>query len=355
MVRRPQPPEPVVPDSVTIQEFDGLLNTRALERLGPKDLFKASDVDLDDAGQARRRRGQTLVDAADYHSLYASSEHVFVVRNGTLGYLDDASAFHSLGMSAGSPFVAYTEVAKDVYFSSSAVSGVIRPDLTVGAWGQRGGAGEWVSPVITPTDTLQPISGQLLVPPPLATALTYLNGRIYLAAGRVLWATELYLYGLVDRTRTYFYYEDDITMLGAVDDGIYVGTTQGVYFQSGPSLREMKREPATVGGALPGSLVVVPRGMLAPDVVGGLPADQQDVVMFTTTQGIHVGMNGGVVKNVSAARVVMPAAQRAAAMFRDQDGIAQYIASLDSDGAPTFSARVGDSIEAELIRHSGVP
>ena len=54
------PQDPNLPDTVIVGAYDGLKNTVAPERMGPKDLQKAINIDLDDSGQPRRRRGYEL-------------------------------------------------------------------------------------------------------------------------------------------------------------------------------------------------------------------------------------------------------------------------------------------------------
>lgn len=338
------------PDSVVLNQFTGLRNTVTRERLGPTDLYQGKDVDLDDAGQLRRRRGQTKVGTGSFHSLYQGPDKLLVVKDGTLCRLWPNYTTTTVLAGAGSWPVACVLVGPDVYFASEVISGVLGDDDVVTPWGYVSSGGTWLSPVVTPTDTLHPVAGKLLGRPPMATALAHFNGRIYLANGRTLWATELYLYGYVDRTKNYIYFEDDITALGAVDDGIYVGTQSATWFLSGP-FGQMKRVSAAIAGALPGSMVTLPRGALSPEVAGNAPTSQQDVAMFMTDHGICVGLNGGTVVNLTQGKVVFPGAASAAAMYREQDGIHQYVAVSDSGGTPSSTARIGDYVDAEIIRH----
>ena len=338
------------PDSIVLNQFTGLRNTVTRERLGPADLYQGKDVDLDDAGQLRRRRGRTKVGTGSFHSLYEGTEKTLVVKDGVLCRLWPNYTTTALLTGAGDWPVSYVPVGPDIYFASEVISGILGTNDTVSPWGYVSAEGTWLSPVVTPTDTLHPVAGKLLGPPPMATALTCFNGRIYLASGRTLWATELYLYSYVDRTKNYLYFEDDITALGMVDDGIYVGTQSAVWFLSGP-FGQMKRTPAAVAGVLPRSMVVVPRGALSPEVAGNAPTSQQDVVMFMTNHGMCVGLNGGAVVNLTMGKVDFPYAVSASAVYRQQDSIHQYVAVADSGGTPSSTARIGDYVDAEIIRH----
>jgi hypothetical protein len=191
---------------------------------------------------------------------------------------------------------------------------------------------------------LQPIAGKLLGAPPLAHALAYFNGRIYLASKRTLWATELYLYRYVDKTRTFLMFEDDITVLGAVADGLYVGTGSALWFLAG-SFGEMRRMRVYSAGCLPGSMVVSGAYPQAEGRVG-----TRTSLLVMTTEGLCRCQDGGTVYNVTEDRVWFPEATHAAAMYREQDGINQYVGVLNSAGDPMSTARLGDYVDAEIRR-----
>ena len=342
-----QPPAPSPQqDSVTLSGFKGLRNTVTSERLSGDELETAVNVDLDDAGQARRRRGYTLKSAGSFHSLFTASEVTYGVKDGALGIIRPDYSFETLRSGLGDDPVAYVEVGDDVYFSSATASGIVT-DGTVSDWGAQVSPGEWLSPVINPTTTLGAIGGKLLGKPPLATALTYFNGRIYLANEQTLWATELYLYRYVDKTKNYRLFEAPITALGAVTDGIYVGTTTTLWFMSG-SFNEMRRIKTVDQGILPGSMIDVPSHLVASQ-----PASTKNVLLVMTAGGLCVCQDGGTVYNVTTPQMVFPDAVSAAAMFRAQDGINQYVGVLNSAGTPASAARIGDYVDAEIRRFRG--
>ena len=346
------PQAPPAVDSVTIQQFGGLRNTITAERLEPGDFETAENIDLDDAGQVHRRRGYTLVSAGNYHSIFETRRAVYGVKNAALGVVNPDYTFTSLLSGVGSEPLAYVQVGDNVYFSSPLTSGVIAEDGTVSAWGAVVDAGQWISPVVNPTDTLGAIRGRQLGAPPMASALAYLNGRIYLAHDRDVWATELYLYTLVDKTRNFLRFEADITVLGAVSDGLYVGTQDAVWFLGG-AFREMKRIQVSQYGALPGSLVYVPAGMVSPEMVRTANGESPDAVLFMTSSGLIAGLDSGVTRNLTQDRMLFPDARSVAALFRRQDGVNQYIGVVDSGGTPQTAARIGDYVDAEIRRFQG--
>lgn len=342
------------PDPIVFDGWTGLKNTVKPERLGPKELSRAVNIDLDDVGQPHRRRGYTLKLAGDCHSLFTSDGGtVYGVKSNVLGIFNPNYSFTALksGLNSdprgGLAPLAYVQVGPTIYYSSAQDNGVIDTiGLAVSTWGPSQDI--FLSPVLNPTANLPAIRGRLLGKPPLATALTYYNGRIYLAQGRTLWATEMFAYNLVDKTKNFMMFEHDITMLGTVADGIYVGTTAGVWFVDGTiSGGGMKRRPVMDTGVIPGSMASVPKELANPPQVGN---DVNVSICFMTDAGFCIADDGGTAYNLTEDKYFFPGAQRAAAMFRRQDGYNTYVAVLDSEGTPVQNAAFGDYLDATIIR-----
>lgn len=348
-------------DSVTFDKFSGIKNTLTEERLssggtdrtGKKlgaELAEAMNVDIDDAGQIKRRRGRVKVGAGNFHSLRDIEGPVFVVKDGNLCRLFPDYTTVVLRFNVGQDHISYVKVDDSVYFSSRTTSGIIdTKTFTVSEWGHEstdGGEGRWLSPVINPTDYLPAVRGKLLGAPPNADYLTYFNGRIYMAAGKTLWATELYLYNYVDKTRTFLSFEADITGVAAVTDGLYVGTTEAVYFLSG-SFGQMTRIKLSDAGMVPNSMVEVPA-----DVVRD-GSSSRNAVMFMTRFGVFTGLDGGVASNLTQSRVEFPVSTHAAPMYRLQDGMNQYVAVTNNGGTPVGASRIGDFVDVEIRRFQG--
>lgn len=347
-----RPPEDA-PESIVLQGFSGIKNTVAPERLTGADLEKALNIDLDDVGQARRRRGYTRKDPSSWHSIRDQKDgKTYGVKDGVLGIIRADYSFFSLGITVGDAPVCYTSVDHHVYFSSVAAQGVIQPSEIIVPWGATDGQGEWLSPVIAPTDTLGAVSGQLLGDPKVASILEAYNGRIYMANGKTLWVTELFRYHYVDRTRNFMQFEHEITMLMAMTDGIYVGTTGGLYFIHGRMLGEFKLSIVVASPVLPGSGVWVPTDLVHPQAING-PVPTGDAAVFMTEAGICAGFDGGSCYNLTQAKVTFPRAVSAAALFRQLDGVNQFLVAADSAGGPAANARIGDYVDAEIIRFGG--
>lgn len=341
------------PDSVTFANWEGLRNTVTRERLKPTELERAVNIDIDDAGQIHRRRGYTKVANGNYHSIFSNQfGRMYVVKDGTLGALYPNYTFEPLLPGVGSDALDYVQVGDDVYFSSATSSGVIDANNIVSQWGMPVAPNQWLSPVVRPTETLPPTRGKFISAPPMATALTYWNGRIYMAHENTVWATELYLYNYVDKTKNFLQFESPVTMLATVTDGLYVGTTGSVWFLSGP-FNEMKRIPIMSYGVMPQSSIVVPAELIKPQISQDPQSPIRNAVLFLTKTGLCAGFDGGVIYNLTQAEVLFPEAVSAAPMFRRQDGVNTYVAVTNSGGTPSANTRMGDYVDVEIRRFQG--
>lgn len=340
------PPE--APSSILLGSFTGIKNTVSEERLGKDDLAAAVNVDIDDAGQLRRRRGMVQRDTRRCHSAKTLGNITLIVLEGVLGQLFPDYSFTAIATVGDDP-LCYARVGDTIYYSGESTSGKIVQGIR-SDWGEAG-AGTWVSPVIRPTPTLGQIRGKQLTAPPNATCMEVYKGRIYLGAGPVIWATETYKYDRVDRTRNFLPFEAEVTMIAAVDDGLYVGTVDELMFMAGTLDAGFKLTHITQGGVIPGSCVVVPYSKSLPQARSG-PVPEGSGPLFMSASGIIVGTNSGNAFNLTQDRTVFPGAVNAAALYREDQGANSYIAVADSAGGPVANARIGDYVDAEIIRAS---
>lgn len=333
-------------DPQLYNSFTGLKNTVSEERLSPTDLAVAENVDIDDAGQLHRRRGFTLVASGDYHSLHSAPTDVYVTKDGDLCVLNRDYTTVTLATGVGSRAVAYVDIGDETYVSTETSSWVIA-NRAATSWGAPVSPTSWESPVVNPTATLPEVGGVLTSAPPTATSLAYLNGRIYLADDRLLWATELYRYQHIDRTKNYIQFEAPITGIVGATDGLYVGTTEAVYFLAG-TFGEMVRTTVVDSGLVSGSIVIAD-----PKDLGEQAAGSKAAVFFLTHLGVYAGLDSGVCYALTQEAFIFPTAQSAAAMYRQQDGVGQYVGVMNSSGTPTSNARFGDYVDAEIRRFTG--
>lgn len=342
-----QPPSSQPPESIVLTEFDGLRNNINEERLSPKDLVRALNIEIDDVGQIRRRRGYRLRLPGVWHSAQTVGGRSFAVCNGVLGELYAGFQFVPLASVGGDP-VSYVDVGHTTYFSSESASGKI-VGMEVFPWCERGDQAQLISPVMTPDEFLGPVGGRLFRSPPLFSEIEHYKGRIYGAAGRYLWGTELYLYDYVDINRNFIPFEAPITAIGATTDGLYVGTTKQLLFLEGTLSQGFKITEIASSPVLKGSMITLPNSKVHPQAMDQPVADG-DALLIMTQVGICAATPGGNIYNLTQDRMVFPAAAQAATMWREDQGINSYVAVLDSGGTPSANARIGDFADAQIIR-----
>jgi len=353
-----QPPQ--APETLILSSFDGVKNTVTPERLKTTDLEAAVNVDIDDEGQLHRRRGYVLMNDQRCHSLKTLGGYTFCAAQGILFRLQEDWALNLIyDFNEGTNGPVSITMVGDTFYASDGAQSIkfwympshqnARPSgFAVDQWGAA--VATWLSPVISPTDTLGAIGGKLLGPPPTATLLEYYRGRIYMVHGSTLWTTDLYLYDHVDKTRNFLQFEHDITMLAAADDGLYVGTTEKLYFLHGVFSEGMKRDIVMDTGVVKGSCVPLPASRVHPQARQGNPVPEAGAFMFLTNDGVCAAFDGGEVYNLTRNRVVFPGAIASAAMVRDLDGFMSYVVTADAGGSPSSTARIGDYIDAEIVR-----
>lgn len=405
-----------------LKNFTGLANTVAAEAIPEGGLVEALNVDIDDAGRIRRRRGTQSIHAGRFHSLFQTSDNaVFVVRDGMFSKLNARMDTAPL-LSVGDEKLHYVQVGDRVYAKSttqafsfdssgsvlpwgiphvpafavqSAPGAIFAGDCGVVATyvrtadGQEGGASEvrYVSTaggilvsgipdleghtanvylsagdnvsylaatrvagstmLTSPVQRLGvPLRTFGMYPPVGRGPLAKSFGRVYIADGHVLWATEPHQFEWVDRAAGYKVMESRITFLASVAAGVFVGTESGVYFMAGP-FDAARLSPVSNQGAPEQTPQEI-------DLAYVLKGDQQGVgVLFMTDGGICVGLANGQVINLTNKQFEFPKASEVSVLYRKQDGLNQFVGVSSHPGTPTGSARFGDFVDAEIIRHKG--
>ncbi len=405
-----------------LKQFTGLANKVAPEALPAATIVEATNVDVDDGGRLRRRRGTTLIQAGGFHSLYAPSDEVaYVVKDGDLCRMAESTALTTIYAGVGDDHLSYVRVG-DRTFAKSRTQALSFSDTGMAQdWGiplvpafmpSAGGgdacqvavtyrrdsdgleggavmaldtsltdgglvtisgipalAGHTASVYVTTPngETLflaaDRVTGSVTVsaaatngvqirtmnmgPPVGCGPLAWLFGRILIADEKTLWATEPYQYELLDLVAGYKMMEADITFLGSVVDGVFIGTEAGVFFMGGTfesaklvrvsTRRAPKQQPSTV------------------DMASVLKGEEQGVgVLFLTDGGVCVGQPGGKVINLTSKIFEFPKAAEVAVMARVQDGLNQFVGVASHPSTPTGSARFGDIVDAEIVRFKGV-
>ena len=131
-----------------------------------------------------------------------------------------------------------------------------------------------------------------------------------------------------DRFNVVAGFKDQITMVKAVNDGLFVGTLGGTFFLSGDGvkgsaegIRGFTQKRLNPFGAIYGSTVKVP----------GKKEKGSEVVMWLTANGVYAGRDGGACEDVSEDRVLVPSGSMAAAFVRQTGDDWHYVVSIGGE------------------------
>lgn len=164
------------------------------------------------------------------------------------------------------------------------------------------------------------LATQFLSAPPPGEHLAYFAGRVLLARSNWLYPSEPFAPELFDLRRTYSF-TGRITLVAPVDDGVYLGTEGQIVWLPGKDPEKWEYLPRAAYGAIAGTLAYGDAEDVAEGATG--PA-----VYFASTEGVCVGLNGGVFRNLTGERFNYPVTSVGAGLVRKSRGSVQYLATL---------------------------
>lgn len=180
-----------------------------------------------------------------------------------------------------------------------------------------------------------PLRTQYATVPPLGQLLEYLNGRLYIAQGSVLWFTDALNYDIHVPMKHFMMFSDRITMVKAVPDGLFVSADQ-TYFVASPGTDDVVRRVAVPCKAIEGAACNLP--------------DTTDVIWFSE-RGFVRGGTGGAIKMLTDAQIAVDKYARGALSFDESDGHRSIIAALSG---PTAGNASTDFTAADVVRRAEI-
>jgi len=273
------------------------LNTRAApSRLvadpetGMCELAQAINVDVDQFYRICRRPGaKGTICSVSAHSLFTALNHTVFVSGTDLCRLENDYNHTVLANLTSESRMSYLHLPDMIFFSNGQDKGVIDLDTwSVHPWE----AGTYHGPR-TDREFHSPPPGQLLE--------IYL-GRIFIAANDVVWYTEPYAYHWVDYSENFLVQSSWVTMLRAVNGGMFIGTTTGLFFLQGNFERLDRISSAAV---VIGTDVLCEKDDLQRDLVEGIRQTGPGIIC-TSNEGILFLGEGGFVRNLTKDRLEYP-------------------------------------------------
>lgn len=178
----------------------------------------------------------------------------------------------------------------------------------------------------------------LAVKPYPSTRLVPYKGRLWGASGAVLWHTsELSPHWLFPATG-FLAFESPIRMLGAAEDGIYVGLADRTYYLQGGHPGDMTQRLVSTIGASAGGGEPLPADVFAAQ--GAFPSRQ---CAWWDVEGVLcIGKPGGVIVRPTVDRYSAGSITRAASSYRARHGLRQWLSVLRSDDPITGPLQASD-------------
>ncbi len=274
---------------------------------GQTPLAVAVNVDVDISGRITRRKGYVKVYEGPAHSLFYAPEAALClfVTGSSLCILTKAyTAIELRSDLTPGLTMAYVEAGPFIFYMNGKEKGKI-VNQTDNAWV----AGDYVGPETTKTFS----------DPPLGKILELYNGRIYIGSDNVIWYSEPFAYSWFDLARNWIEFSSPVTMIKAVDDGLYVSDSSAVFFLGGPTPTEFSIKMVSKTPAIAGTAVVIDMSMVGDGSRAGSKG-----ALWLSPGGIHLGMQGGQVANLTEKRLVLPDGVIGAGLYKD----GAYIATI---------------------------
>jgi len=227
---------------------------------------RAENFDLTNKRNMRRRDGYRVLSShTNLHSLWAHGDNCFFMDGDKLYRLNaDFTTTLLLDDFALTP-MNYQQVYGKTYFTNGSEIGWIDED--------------GVSPLPTTTDEFK-----LTMPP--GHLMEFYNQVLYVAVGNIVYCSDPLFPAQYDFRRGLIPFESRITMLKAVDDGLWVSDSEGIYFLNGSTVYDFSSQSRQVSPVIERSAVVIDGRFLGTD------SNAKTVIMLTPS-GICLGSNGG--------------------------------------------------------------
>jgi len=161
-----------------------------------------------------------------------------------------------------------------------------------------------------------------------------LGARTFTATGRLLRYTMPFS-NEYDPKKSTIEYPVPIIMIVAIDVGMWLSTTEKLYFHSG-------RNPSELGGFSVTAEYDFPAIMGTGERVHATKLGIENdgfVAVFATTKGICYGTATGSLTNMSEGRYSYKAGHRGISQLREENGMVQYLVKMINQDAESYNAK----------------
>ena len=291
-----------------IKGFRGKSNlsdpARILPSGGSSFLSECRDADIDDEFMIHRRGGfrAPIFPGGGIHSLWSNGDICLFVQGADLKRLNPDYTAATIFSGAGSARMVCVAVAGTVYLTNGTLIGFMRD----------GAFNLFPDPQQTYKSAM--VAGHLI---------ECFNGRLYVTRDNEIWFSDPMAYMRTDKRRNFKQLASRITLLSAVEDGIYVSDLEGTYFMGGGGPREAILIDKADYPAIPHTAHKIDA-----DRIGGL-GFSGPAVLWASRMGICIGGNQGQFKNITEEHFrIQGKPFSAGSIIRKEDGIYQLVCTI---------------------------
>jgi hypothetical protein len=170
-----------------------------------------------------------------------------------------------------------------------------------------------------------PLRTSQLGPLPAGQVVGAYNGYSFVASGPYLWYSLSFEYELCHLRDGYIHMGAPVRTFAPVSDGVYVGLESETVFLSGADPAAFESVTVAPYGAVLGTEREVRNDLISKDGVKGT------AVMWASTEGICLGLNGGQFTNLTSERYSLAGTpERGASLFKVRNGTPQFLTTLDA-------------------------
>jgi len=265
------------------------------------DLSEATNIDINNGYGIDMRPGQTLKSSFVCHSAFSDGFSCLCVKGGTLySFLPGEWVFSPLLVIGDDTRMRYTAAAGRIYFTNGSV------------------IGEYFNGVARlfgrPTD---PNKGIL----PAGQAICFFRGHLYTFCDNILYESDTGKIGQYDLESGLKRFPEEGVLLAPCLNGLYAGTTKGVYFGEGSSFAKMPFVKVSEHRAFD-----LPVQYEDASQIDGLSMEGRYPV-FMNSEGPCLGLPSGQIRQLPVERYKPAAGTTGASIIRKANGQHHYIAA----------------------------
>lgn len=254
---------------------------------GVQELSKAINVNIDRTGRIYRRRGYERVNSTPCHSVWQGPDRSYCVAQNSICQINEDYSFTPLtDYSYPEERCWFLNVNRDIFWSNRFQHGLLMNGEISTGWD-----------FMMPQSKSDP---RYLSEMPSGECLELFNGRIWVAVDNVIFFSEPLGYYACDKARNWFMFDSEIRMINAVDDGLYIGTTNETYWLSGNTPEEMAIRTVALSSPIKGTATKMDgRYLLSGETL-------QRVAVWTADDGMYAGFSEGQVLNLTKDKLTYP-------------------------------------------------